>query len=63
MDEKKYILTRNSLGGENIITHDDDGCEVAADLINVLFETTSCHAGLMIFVVTWTVLTSFWDVT
>lgn len=60
---EKYILTRNSFGGENIITHDDDGCELAADLINVLFETTSLRTGLMIFIVMRAVLTSFWDAT
>lgn len=60
---EKYILTQKSFGGENIITHDDDdgddddGCEPAADLINVLFETTSPHTGLMIFVVRRAVLT------
>lgn len=60
---EKYILTQKSFGGENIITHDDDdggdddGCEPAAELINVLFETTSPHTGLMIFVVRRAVLT------
>lgn len=49
---EKCILTGNSFGGENIITHPDDGCGVAADLINGLFEITPPHPGLMIFVVT-----------
>lgn len=49
---EKCILTGNSFGGENIITHPDDGCGVAADLINGLFKITPPHAGLMIFVVT-----------